>query len=54
MGRQAPPAEELAKRALANGFRVRVHKVADVVRDQGKHVSKTIKDQDRTLRRYLA
>jgi hypothetical protein len=54
MGRPAPSAEELAQQALANGFRAGVHKVADKARDQGKHVTKTIKDQDGTLRRYVA
>lgn len=54
MSRPAPSASELAQRALANAFRAGAHKVADVTRDQGKHISKTIKGQDRTLQRYLA
>ena len=54
MGRKAPSEEELSKRALANGFKPDAHRETDAERDQGKHVSKIIRDQDRTLTRYIA
>jgi hypothetical protein len=54
MGRKAPSEEELAERALANGFVPEAHRAADAERDQGKHIGKTMVDQNRTLTRYVA
>jgi hypothetical protein len=53
MGQRDVTADELLARAEANGYKRGAHKVADEVRGQEKHVKKTKKDQDRTLRRYV-
>ena len=54
MGSQQPMADEvLLARAEANGYRRGVHREADEVRGREKHVTKTKKNQDGTLRRYI-
>ena len=52
MGRQAT-AEELLAQAEAKGYKRGAHAERDQVRNREKHVKKVIKDQDRTLRRYV-
>lgn len=52
MGRQAT-AEELLAQAEARGYKRGAHAECDQVRNREKHVKKTIKDQDRTLQRYV-
>ena len=49
MGQQFQTDELLLARAEANGYKRGAHKEADGVRGREKHVTKTIKDQDRTL-----
>jgi hypothetical protein len=54
MGQQELTADELLlARAEANGYQRGAHREADEVRGREKHVSKTKKDQDGTLRRYV-
>jgi hypothetical protein len=54
MGQQELTADELLlARAEANGYQKGAHREADEVRGREKHVSKTKKDQDGTLRRYI-
>jgi hypothetical protein len=53
MGRQNATADELWARAEANGYKKGVHTEVDKVRDAEKYVSKTKKDHDRTLQRYI-
>ena len=54
MGSQQPSADEvLLARAEANGYRRGVHRESDEVRGREKHVTKTKKNQDGTLRRYI-
>lgn len=49
-----PTADELLlARAEANGYRRGAHKQNDQLCGREKHVSKTKKDQDRTLKRYV-
>lgn len=45
--------EQLPARATANSYQRGAHKAVDEVHNRGKHVTKTVKDQDRTLRRYV-
>ena len=45
--------DELWARAEANGYKRGAHKEADKVRGRGKHVTKTKKDQIRTIKRYV-
>jgi hypothetical protein len=45
--------ELLLARAEANGYQRGAHREADEVRGRDKHVSKTKKNQDATLRRYI-
>ncbi|MCJ1474750.1 hypothetical protein MMC13_003410 [Lambiella insularis] len=45
--------ELLHSRAEANGYKRGAHKEADEVRGSEKHVTKTKKDQEATLRRYV-
>ena len=52
MGRRATTAELLAQ-AEAKGYKKGAHAACEQVRDREKHVKKTKKDQDRTLRRYV-
>lgn len=44
---------ELVTRAEANGYKRGAHKEQDTIRHRGKHVWKTKKDQDATLKRYV-
>jgi hypothetical protein len=44
--------ELLLTRAEANGYQRGVHRAADEVCGREKHVAKTKKNQDTTLRRY--
>ena len=54
MGLQQPTADEvLLARAEANDYRRGVHRESDEVRGREKHVTKTKKNQDGTLRRYI-
>jgi hypothetical protein len=54
MGQQEQTTDEsLLARAEANGYWRGAHKEADKVRSREKHVTKTKKDQDGTLRRYV-
>lgn len=54
MGPQELTADELLlARAEANGYQRGAHREADEVRGRDKRVSKTVKDQDGTLRRYV-
>lgn len=46
-------ADELWARAKANGYEKGAHTEVDKVRDAEKCVSKTKRDQNRTLRRYI-
>ena len=47
------PAEELLKRAIANGYKKGAHQVEDSIKDNTKYVKKTLKDQNWALgRRY--
>ena len=49
-----PTADELLlARAEANGYRRGAHREADRLCGREKHVLKVVKDQDRTLRRYV-
>ena len=52
MGRRAT-AEELLAQAEAKGYKRGAYADCDQVRNREKHVKKTKKDQDRTLRRYV-
>ncbi|KIW11740.1 hypothetical protein PV08_09012 [Exophiala spinifera] len=52
MGRQKATTDELWARAEANGYKRGAHDETDKVRDAEKYVSKTEKDQDRTLHRW--
>jgi len=52
MGRKDVPAEELLKRAKANGYKQGAHQVEDSIRDNTKYVKKTLKDQNWALGRY--
>ncbi len=45
--------EALQARAAANGYQTGAFKEADKVRNGEKHVTKTKKDEDATLRRYV-
>ena len=45
--------EVLLARAEANGYRRGVHRESDEVHGQEKHVTKTIKNQNGTLRRCI-
>jgi len=54
MGQRALTADEvLLARVEANGYQRGAHREADEVRGRGKHVTKTKKDQDGTLQRYV-
>ena len=54
MGQQQPTADELLlARAEANGYQRGVHRESDEVRGREKHVTKTKKNQEGTLRRYV-
>jgi hypothetical protein len=44
---------ELVAQAEANRYKRGPHKERDTVRHREKHVKKTIKDQDATLKRYV-
>lgn len=46
------PAEELLKRAIANGYKKGAHQVEDSIKDNTKYVKKTLKDQNWALGRY--
>jgi len=49
-----PSADELLlARAEANGYRRGAHREDDQLCGREKHISKTKKDQDRTLKRYI-
>jgi hypothetical protein len=52
-GRQMT-ATDLIAQAAANGYKRGAHKEQDETRHQEKHVEKTRKDQDATLKRYVA
>jgi hypothetical protein len=54
MGPQPPTADELLlARAEANGYQRGVHRESDEVRGREKHVTKTKRNHDGTLRRYI-
>jgi len=53
MARKNITEDELLARAEANGYQRGAHREADEVRGRDKHVSKTKKNQDGTLRRYV-
>jgi hypothetical protein len=53
MGRQNVTMDELWARAEANGYKRGAHCEINQIRDAEKYVSKTKKDHDRTLHRYL-
>jgi len=52
MGRRAT-AEELLAQAEAKGYKRGSCRERDRVKHRGKHVKKTIRDQDATLHRYV-
>lgn len=51
-GRQMTTTDLIAQ-AAANGYKRGAHKEQDETRHRGKHVKKTRKDQDITLKRYV-
>ena len=53
MGGRNATTDELWARAEANGYKRGAHTEVDKVRDAEKYVSKTKKDHDRTLHRYI-
>lgn len=53
MGPEKDITDELWARAEANGYQRGAHTEVDKIRDAEKYISKTKKDQDRTLQRYL-
>ena len=53
MDKRGVTADELLARAEANGYERGAHKATDEFRGRAKHVKETMKDQDRTLRRYV-
>ena len=53
MGRRMNTTDELWARAETNGYKRGAHTEVDKVRDAEKYVSKTKKDHDRKLQRYL-
>ena len=53
MGRQPLCADQLLARANANGYKRGAHKEQDQIRGKEKHIAKTKKDQDATLKRYV-
>jgi len=52
MGRKGVPAEELLKRAIANGYKQGALQVEDSIKNNTKYVRKTLKDQNWALGRY--
>ncbi len=53
MGGRTDTTDDLWARAKANGYQEGAHTEVDQVRGGGKYVSKTVKDHDRTLQRYI-
>jgi hypothetical protein len=53
MGKQPASATKLYAQAKANGYQRGAHTDRDRVRHREKHVTKTKKDQDATLKRYI-
>lgn len=52
-GRKSTTLETLLVKAQAHGYQRGAHIEKDRVRGQGKHVNKTIRNQDSTLQRYV-
>ena len=53
MGRRHATADELLAGDEANGYKREAQRKADEVTGREKHIEKTKKEQDRTLRRYV-
>lgn len=53
MGRREIVVAELVAQAESNGFKRGAHKEKDMMCGLEKHVKKTEKDQDATLKRYI-
>jgi hypothetical protein len=53
MGRREATVTELVAQAESNGYKRGGHKEKGVVREREKHFTKTKKDQDATLKRYV-
>ncbi len=53
MGRREATVTELVAQAESNGYKRGAHQEKDMVRMREKHVKKTKKDQDATLKRYI-
>jgi hypothetical protein len=53
MGSRQTTAADLIAQAAANGYKRGAHKEHDEIRHREKHVKKTKRDQDATLKRYV-
>jgi hypothetical protein len=53
MAKRKATVEELEARAESNGYRRRVHREKDGIRDDGKHNKKIKRNQNSVLDRYV-
>jgi hypothetical protein len=53
MGRREATVTDLVAQAESNGYKRGAHKEKDMVHGRGKHVKKTKKNQDATLKLYV-